>query len=98
MIIITGSIVSKPDSLDEFLKLAQEHVDRSRSEPGCISHNVYVSGENPRRIFFFEEWADEAAVKAHFAVPASRDFVRQARALAEEMPPIAMYEASAFSL
>jgi quinol monooxygenase YgiN len=57
-----------------------------------------VSGENPRRIFFFEEWADEAAVKAHFAVPASRDFVRQARALAEEMPPIAMYEASTFSL
>jgi quinol monooxygenase YgiN len=31
---------------------------------------------NPLRLVFVEQWADRAALSAHFAVPASRDFVR----------------------
>jgi len=43
-------------------------VHRSRSEPGCISHAVHVDCENPLRLVFFEQWADRAALLAHFAV------------------------------
>jgi len=28
------------------------------------------------RLFFFEQWTDEAALRAHFAVPATRSFVK----------------------
>ncbi len=34
------------------------------------------------RLVFFEQWADRAALLAHFAVPASRDFVRALQPLA----------------
>lgn len=82
-IVVTGEILARVDSVDEVLRLSLEHVRRSRTEPGCISHAVYVDSQNPRRMFFFEEWKDEAALAAHFAVPESREFVRTLKALLE---------------
>lgn len=93
MIIITGSAVIRPEHFDEALKLGVEHSIRSRSEPGCIAHNCHVDAENPRRIVFVEEWADMAAVKVHFAVPASGEFVRSLGGLAEGAPVMKIYSA-----
>src|ERR1700747_344495 len=76
MIVVTGSVTARQDSFDEVRKLSLEHVHRSRAEPGCISHAVHIDCENPLRLVFIEQWADRAALAAHFAVPASRDFVR----------------------
>jgi quinol monooxygenase YgiN len=81
MIIVTGTILARKDSFDVVLKLSREHVERSRKEDGCISHDVHVDTENPLRLFFFERWRDEPALRAHFAVPASREFVKGLRDL-----------------
>jgi quinol monooxygenase YgiN len=62
-IIVTGSIVSRPDGLEQLLALCLEHVRRSRLEPGCRSHAVHVDVENPLRLFFFEEWEDREYVR-----------------------------------
>src|ERR1700754_2130233 len=82
MIVVTGSVVARQDSLDEARRLSLEHVHRSRAEPGCISHAVHVDCENPLRLVFIEQWADRAALAVHFTVPASRDFVSALGALA----------------
>ena len=76
MIMVTASILAREDSFDEVLRLSLERVERSRREPGCVSHDVHVDCQNPLRLFFFERWADEPALRAHFAVPASRQFVK----------------------
>lgn len=55
------------------------HSVRSRAEPGCVSHNIHVDCEDPLRLFFFEQWADRAALAAHFKVPESIEFVRLIR-------------------
>jgi quinol monooxygenase YgiN len=94
MIVVTGSVTARADSFDQVRKLSLEHVHRSRTEPGCISHAVHVDCENPLRLVFFEQWADRAALLAHFAVPASRDFVRSLQALAESATTIELYEAT----
>ena len=75
MIVVTGSVTARPETFDEVKRLSLEHTRRSRAEPGCISHAVHVDCENPLRLVFIEQWADRAALSAHFAVPASRDFV-----------------------
>lgn len=93
MIIVTGSVLATAETKDEIERLCLEHVRRSRGEPGCISHDVYTSVEEPLRLFFFERWADRAAIQAHFAVPASAQFVRDVRALAAEMSAIDVNEA-----
>ncbi|MFK4687055.1 putative quinol monooxygenase [Bradyrhizobium diazoefficiens] len=56
MIVVTGSVTARPDSFDEVRRLSLEHVHRSRTEPGCISHAVHVDCENPLRLMFFEQW------------------------------------------
>jgi quinol monooxygenase YgiN len=92
MILITGSVIAREGRLAEALALSLEHVRRSRLEPGCISHAVHHDAENPNRLFFFEQWADQAAVAAHFVVPASRAFVKALGVLATEAPQLAMYD------
>ena len=94
MIVVTGSITARQDSLEEVRRLSLEHVQRSRKEPGCILHSVHVDCENPLRLVFFEQWADRAALKAHFAVPASRDFVRSLHPLASAATTIELYDAT----
>src|SRR5258708_24556700 len=94
MIVVTGSVTARQDSFDEVRKLSLEHVHRSRGEPGCISHAVHIDCENPLRLVFFEQWADLAALLAHFAVPASRDFVRALQPLAAAAPTIELYAAN----
>ncbi|HRI19166.1 MAG TPA: putative quinol monooxygenase [Burkholderiaceae bacterium] len=95
MIVVTGSVVAKKECIDELLAFALDHVRRSRTEPGCLSHAVSRDVENPLRLVFFEEWVDQAALQAHFAVPASRGFVKVLAAFAEEAPTMQLYEAAA---
>ncbi|MDP1736299.1 MAG: putative quinol monooxygenase [Caulobacter sp.] len=84
MIIVTGWILARPETLAELISIGQEHSRRSRAEPGCISHDLYIDSENGLRLFFFERWADRAALTAHFAVPESNAFMRAVRGLSAE--------------
>jgi quinol monooxygenase YgiN len=94
MIVVTGSVTARPETFEEVRKLGLKHVHRSRTEPGCISHAVRIDCEKPLRLIFIEQWADRAALAAHFAVPASRNFVRALRPLASGTPDIQIYDAS----
>jgi len=94
MIVVTGSVTARPETFEEVRRLSLEHVHRSRTEPGCISHAVHVDCENPLRLVFFEQWADRAALLAHFAVPASRHFVRALQPLAAAATSMEMFDAT----
>ena len=94
MIMVTGSVTAREDSFEAVRNLSLEHVHRSRTEPGCISHAVHADCENPLRLVFIEQWADRAALSAHFAVPASRGFVRALQPLAAASPTIEIYDAT----
>jgi quinol monooxygenase YgiN len=94
MILVTGSVTARDDSFDEVQRLSLQHVRRSRTEPGCLSHAVHIDCENPLRLVFIEQWADRAALAAHFAVPASRDFVRTLRSLAASASTLEIFDAS----
>jgi quinol monooxygenase YgiN len=94
MILVTGSIVARQETLDQVRKLSLAHVHRSRSEPGCIAHTVHVDCENPLRLVFVEQWADRNALLAHFAVSASRDFVRAVQPLAVAAATLEIYDAN----
>ena len=94
MIVVTGSVTARQDSFDQVRILSLVRVHRSRGEPGCISHSVQIDCENPLRLVFFEQWADRAALLNHFAVPASRDFVKSLQTLAAAATTIELYEAT----
>ncbi len=94
MIVVTGHVIASAANRAEMLRLSLEHVRRSRAEPGCLEHGVYVDAENPLKLHFFERWADTAAIRAHFAVPESRAFAKQLRALAADAGEMHVLEAA----
>lgn len=94
MIIITGSIVAKSETIDELRTISLAHVARSRTEDGCISHDVSVDGENPLRLVFIEHWRDRAAILKHFADPQARAFAASARRLAQSPPELNLFAAT----
>lgn len=98
MILVLGSIEISPDHIEEALRLSLEHVHRSRTEPGCISHEVSRDAENACRLLFVERWQDKAALATHFAVPASGQFVEQLSLSAVSPPEMNIYESEATSL
>ena len=94
MLIILAKGVIRPDRREAFIAAAREQIVETRKEPGCISHAVQVDCENPLRLVFLEQWADRAALLTHFAVPASRDFVRALQSLAAAATTIEIYDAT----
>jgi len=94
MIIVTGTLHARADTLAEVLALSREHVLRSRAEPGCLEHGVAIDADDPLRLVFFERWADQAAIGAHLKVPASREFGKQVAALVDQPPTLNLYDAS----
>lgn len=94
MILVIGSVVARQETFEDVRRLSLEHVHRSRGEPGCISHAVHIDCENPLRLVFVEQWSDRNALLAHFAVPASREFVRALQPLAAAATTIELYDAA----
>ena len=94
MIIVTGSIHARADTIDEVRRLSLEHVARSRAEPGCLEHGVAVDANDGLRLVFFERWADRAAIGAHLALPASRGFGKAVLALVDQPPTLSMFDAT----
>jgi len=94
MILVLGHVTARPEHFDEVLRLSQEHVARSLTEPGCLAHAVHRDTENPLRLVFVEKWADMPALQIHFRVPASREFGKALATMASEAPGLELYDAA----
>ena len=79
MIIVTGTIQARADTVEELRRLSLEH-------------GVAVDANDGLRLVFFERWTDRAALDAHFKVPASGAFVGRAAKLSAQPPAITLYE------
>lgn len=93
MIVVLGKVQIRQGQIDAALALSLAHVRRSRAEPGCLSHAVHQDAEDPQCLVFVEQWADEAALRQHFKVPASREFVDALALLCAARPRIDIYDA-----
>jgi quinol monooxygenase YgiN len=94
MIIVTGTLHARPDTLTELLSLSREHVQRSRLESGCLEHGVAIDANDSMRLVFFERWADRESIGAHLKVPESRAFGKAVAALVDQTPTLLMFEAT----
>ena len=93
VVLVLGSVLIRKGSEEEAMAASLEHVRRSRTEPGCLEHCVSVDSENVRRLVFVERWTSMEALNAHFAVPASRAFVKSLAAVATSPPTMALFQA-----
>lgn len=97
MIVVIGTALAQPHTLAAMQELALAHVQRSRTEPGCLSHEVAMDLLQPLQLTFTERWADAATLAAHFRLDASRQFGRALGQLAAQPPGMTLYETQELS-
>ena len=93
MLIVTGCVEARPDTIDRVLEMGLAHVQRSRLEPGCLLHSIHRDVENDLRVVFVEQWEDAKALEDHFNAPTSGEFVRESDALAIRPPEVSIFQA-----
>ncbi len=71
----------KIEKAKEYIRLMQEN---TRREPGCRFYVGHQSTENPRKICFYEQYEDRAAVEAHRAAPYFAEYVTKGLASVTE--------------
>jgi (4S)-4-hydroxy-5-phosphonooxypentane-2,3-dione isomerase len=50
----------------------------SRKEPGCLMYTVHRHKTDPRHFFIYEQYTDEAGLKAHHDSPHFREYAIKA--------------------
>ena len=94
MIIVLGSATPEPRQFERALQISRAHVERSRAEPGCISHAVCIADGEPGSLLFVERWATLDDLHRHFAVAESRVFGRELSSLCAQPPSMTVHDAS----
>ncbi|MDH3234012.1 MAG: antibiotic biosynthesis monooxygenase [Alphaproteobacteria bacterium] len=69
MIVVSGVIEVAEKDKDLAIEAATAMAAETRKEAGCRVYAFYQDIENPGAFRVFEEWDDEAALKAHFETP-----------------------------
>ena len=65
---------AKPEKRDELAGLLKELAIVTRKEDGCLAYELQMLSDDPSVFFFFERWADQAALDAHFNSEAFQKF------------------------
>lgn len=65
MKLITGVFTARPGKRYAYLAAAGDHIERTRSEPGCLFFHLVPSPEHPDIMLLSEGFADAAAHRRH---------------------------------
>ena len=94
MIVLAAKFTGKLEARNELMHLAASMLAPSRAESGCISYNFYQQQPGYNDFLFFEEWADQASLDAHFQTPHFLGFMQKFPELIEGKPSIRIYDAA----
>lgn len=65
MIRIIAEHIIKKECIEQYHQLAEELVEKSRQEAGCVSYELEQSREDERVHAFVEVWAGQEAIDSH---------------------------------
>jgi len=91
MIMVTAKITAKPDEKDEIISKAQDLIDSSRFEPGCISYNLYASTEEENVLLMLEQWENQEVLQLHMQTEHFKAFNASIENILENEVNIAVY-------
>ena len=67
MIKVIAKFFAKEDKIKEFLELANELVEKTRKENGCVNYNLLQGLNDQQTLIMVEEWESAEVLKAHMA-------------------------------
>lgn len=88
---VVARLVARPDTVAELRVLLLSLIEPTRREAGCLRYSLLQNAADPTDFTFIEEWADEAALEAHFTTPHLQAALAQAPELLAASPDIRRY-------
>lgn len=85
MITVHTSVPFDPDRSDEGIELVRELAERSREEDGVVRYRAMVDLEDDHLVRFFEQYENEAALRAHTETDHYQRFVDRLPELVDEV-------------
>ena len=93
MIIVTAKITAKSGKKDEIISKAQNLIESTRLEPGCISYNLYASIEDNDTLLMLEKWENPEVLKSHMQTEHFKTFNTSIENILAKEVDIAVYSA-----
>ena len=75
LIIIAGTIDFEPPQREPALAAAEELVEATREQSGCLDYAWMPDRVTPGRVYVFERWEDEESLRGHFEGHFYRDML-----------------------
>lgn len=94
MIIVAGTVVLKPGTLDALKPHAERMIEASRAEPGCRVYSYGIDVLDPTVIRVYEEWESQGHLDAHFQTDHIKVWRSRLAEIGIESRDIIMWEAS----
>lgn len=94
MIVITGTIPTRPEKRDAAIAAMVIMQEASLAEPGCNKYQFGFASQDPALAMIVEEWVDQAALDAHFATPHMAAFGLTLRDVVAGAGSVTRYEVS----
>lgn len=94
MIIVAGTVVLKPGTLDALKPDAERMIEASRDEPGCRVYSYGIDVLDPTVIRVYEEWESREHLEAHFRTDHMTVWRSRLAEIGIESRDITMWEAS----
>jgi (4S)-4-hydroxy-5-phosphonooxypentane-2,3-dione isomerase len=78
MLVLAVTWMANPGHEGEVAEIFRKLQSASRQEPGCIGYTVHRHVDDPRRFFIYEQYRDEAALRAHRDSPHFQEYAVKA--------------------
>lgn len=88
---VIARITARPDTVADVRALLRDLLEPTRQEPGCLRYTLLHNPNDPTAFTFVEEWADAAALDAHFATAHVQTALAVAPPLLAAAPDIRQY-------
>jgi quinol monooxygenase YgiN len=94
MIVVIGRVRTDSAKRDELIRIANDVVQASRGDRGCIGYRFYQEMEDEDAYLFVEEWETLEALREHFATSHIATFMQAIPAAIVGAPDVQFHEVS----
>lgn len=88
---VVAHLIARQDTVAKLHTLLLSLIEPTRQEAGCLHYELFQNIADSTDFTFIEEWADAAALGAHFTTPHLQAALAQAPTLLAAEPDIRRY-------
>ncbi len=93
---VTAKIKAKNGEKDKIIEKAQDLIESTRLESGCISYNLFASTEDNNTLMMLEKWENQNVLNSHMQTEHFKEFGKSIEELLAENLKIYVYSVEEF--